>query len=403
MQDLDNSERQAQLREAAEALVGWMYARRAAWEDDLPFQTEPSQRFEAPAPFTPSPVFPAPPPMVAEPPVYESEATPLDAFSPFDYADEPTVAEPAFAEPVFAPPAPAIAKPSTPRFQPQVVIAAVSGLATSLAGGASRMVPSARAMKLVAVVAAVAVTGWLAVPYAGSVKTWVTEFANKAATPKPEPVPVKAARPAAGRRTGQLIAQSEPPGAVVLVDGKERGVTPLTLDDMSFGSHTVVLQSDKGSVRRTVKIAADRDAVVSESIFAGWLSVFAPFEVQVSEGTRSIRLDDTGKVLLAPGPHELRFENTDLGFRETRRVEVQPGQTTSLSLVTTPSTLTVTASAPAVVLIDGQQVGETPLTNYPIGLGTREILVRGADGAERRFTQRVTVAPVHIEVDFSKP
>ena len=48
-------------------------------------------------------------------------------------------------------------------------------------------------------------------------------------------------------------------------------------------------------------------------------------------------------------------------------------------------------------------MGETPLTNYPIGLGTRDIVVRGADGTERRFTQRVTVAPVQIEVDFSKP
>ena len=67
------------------------------------------------------------------------------------------------------------------------------------------------------------------------------------------------------------------------------------------------------------------------------------------------------------------------------------------------STLTVTASAPAVVLIDGQQVGETPLTSHPIALGTRDIVVKGADGTERRFTQKVTVAPVQIDVDFSKP
>jgi len=152
-----------------------------------------------------------------------------------------------------------------------------------------------------------------------------------------------------------------------------------------------------------VKIAADSDAVVSESIFAGWLAVFAAFDLQITEGTSAVRLDESGKVLLSPGPHDLRFENRDLGYRESRHVEILPGETTSLSLVASPSTLTVTASAPAVVLIDGQQVGETPLTNYAIALGTRDIVVKSADGTERRFTQKVTVAPVHIDVDFSKP
>jgi hypothetical protein len=337
--------------------------------------------------------------VVAEAPVFEPQAAPLEVFSDFDFDAEPELAEPVVAEQ-------AITKPATPMFRPGVPIAAIRGVGAALVSGASRMAPSARAMKVAAVVAAVAVTGWLAIPYAGSVKTWVielTESTEEAAPPKPEPVAAKPARPAGGRRTGQLVAQSEPAGATVFVDGKERGVTPLTLDDMSFGSHEVVIQSDKGSVRRTVKIAADRDAVVSESIFAGWLSVFAPFEVQIFEGARSIRVDESGKVLMSAGPHDLRFENGDLGYRETRRVEVQPGQTTSLSLVTPPSTLTVTATAPAVVLIDGQQVGETPLTNHPIALGTRDIVVRGADGAERRVTQRVTVAPVRIDVDFSRP
>jgi hypothetical protein len=201
---------------------------------------------------------------------------------------------------------------------------------------------------------------------------------------------------------GQLTARSEPAGAKVLVDGKERGVTPLTLD-VSLGSHTVVLRSEKGSVRRVVTVAADRSAVVSESIYAGWLTVFAPFEVQITEGTLAIRLDESNKVMLASGPHDLQLENRDLGYRETRRVEVQPGETTTLSLVASPSTLTVTASAPAVVLIDGQQVGDTPLTNHPITLGTRDIIVKAADGTERTFTRKVTVAPVHIDVDFSKP
>ena len=65
--------------------------------------------------------------------------------------------------------------------------------------------------------------------------------------------------------------------------------------------------------------------------------------------------------------------------------------------------LTVTSTMPATVLIDGARAGDTPLTDHPLALGTRDILVRSASGAERKDTKRVTVAPLLIEVDFSRP
>jgi PEGA domain-containing protein len=397
LQEHENEGRQAQLREAAEALVGWMHARRAAWSDEEPLETAPPPVFRAPPPvLAAAPVSAPPPPVLAAAPVFAPPAAP---------PDDPLLLDP-FDDEVVYDLEPVATKPAEPSLRPQSQTAEAPSpsLVESLVSGAARMAPGAPAMKVAAVVAVLAVGGWLASSYVGNVKTWLTSLTDGGTSSKPEPVaPVKPTRPAVGRRTGQLIAKSEPAGAKVLVDGKERGVTPLTIDDLAFGSHTVVLQSDKGSVRRTVKISADGDAVVSESIYAGWLAVFAAFDIQITEGTSAVRLDESGKVLLSPGPHDLRFENRAVGYQESRRVEILPGETTSLSLVASPSTLSVTASGPAVVLIDGQQVGETPLTNYPIGLGTRDIVVRGADGTERRFTQRVTVAPVQIDVDFSKP
>jgi hypothetical protein len=203
--------------------------------------------------------------------------------------------------------------------------------------------------------------------------------------------------------TGRLMVRSEPEGARVLVDGRERGVTPLTLDDLALGSHSVVLQSEQGSVRRTVAVTSDRAALVSESIFAGWLKLFAPFELQITEGTRAFRVDEQNQVLLPPGTHELRFENRALGYSETRRVEIEPGKATSLSLVPAPSALTVTSTMPATVLIDGDRAGDTPLTGHPVALGTRDIVVRSASGAERKYTRSVTMTPLLIEVDFSRP
>jgi hypothetical protein len=38
-----------------------------------------------------------------------------------------------------------------------------------------------------------------------------------------------------------------------------------------------------------------------------------------------------------------------------------------------------------------------------VALGTRDIVVRSASGAERKYTRSVTVAPLRIDVDFSRP
>jgi hypothetical protein len=205
------------------------------------------------------------------------------------------------------------------------------------------------------------------------------------------------------KRTGSLQVTSVPPGARVMVDRRARGVTPLTVDGLSPGSHDVVLESADGSVRETVDITADNTAEISQSIYAGWVHVSSAIEIAITEGTRGIHLDERNQVLLPPGIHELRFESRALGYRDTRRIEVKPGEITAVSIVPSVSALTVTATQPAEVFVDGERVGETPLTSRPINLGTRDVLVKSASGGERRFTITVTVDPVRIDVDFSTP
>ena len=374
----------------------WVHVRRATWStepldagllDDFSGLLADADLPGWAPPFAPSaPVVIAPPPVLADvPPVFEFPPPPPDRTPEFDAAA------------LFVP-EPVVVEAKKPRPRPRIPIEAIRSFTAPLISGARRVAPAA------AMLAVVVGAGWMATPYLGKLKTWATELTEEAPPAEPEPVVAKPAASRGSARTGQLTARSDPPGATVLVDGRERGVTPLTLEDLPIGSHTVVLQSEKGSVRRTVTVASGRAAVVSEAIFAGWLTVFAPFELQITDGARVIRLDEGGKVLLAPGPHDLRLENRDLGYQETRRVEVQPGQTTSLSVVASPSTLSVTSNSPATVSVDGQQVGDTPLVNQPIALGTRDIVVKAAaDGTERRFTRKVTVTPVQIDVDFSQP
>jgi hypothetical protein len=236
----------------------------------------------------------------------------------------------------------------------------------------------------------------------------VIEFRRLKATRKLE-IDVAAGGSTVGRvdwtakRTGRLQVTSVPPGARVTIDRRARGVTPLTVDDLPVGSHDVVIEGADGSVRQTVDIRADRTAEVSQSIYSGWVHVSSPIEIAITEGTRGIHLDERNQVLLSSGVHELTFESRALGYRDTRRVEVIPGAITPVSIVPPASALTVTATLPAEVLVDGERVGETPLTRRPVNLGTREVVVKSASGVERRFTITVTASPVRLDVDFSTP
>ena len=72
-------------------------------------------------------------------------------------------------------------------------------------------------------------------------------------------------------------------------DGVARGVAPQTFDDLTVGSHTVVLESIKGTVRKTVDIAVDRTAEVSEGIYSGWLHISSPLEIVAGAPARTKR------------------------------------------------------------------------------------------------------------------
>ncbi len=203
--------------------------------------------------------------------------------------------------------------------------------------------------------------------------------------------------------TGVMFVTSDPVGARVLVDGRPRGVTPITVTDLTPGEHALVLDSPSGSVRRSVTIVANETAQVAESIFAGWVSVLSPFDVAIAEGTRAIQLDDRHQAMLRPGTHELHVENRALGYEEVREVFVKPGEITALSIAPQRSTISVTATAPASVWVDGSRVGETPITELPLDLGTHDVVVRHADSDERRFAVTATMKPILLNADFSKP
>ena len=202
--------------------------------------------------------------------------------------------------------------------------------------------------------------------------------------------------------TGGLLVNSEPKGARVLVDGVVRGKSPLTLDGLKPGVHTVTLESAEGTIKRTVTIEVGKMAQLNESIYSGWVAVFSPIELTISEGGRPVTPDERGRFMLSPGAHKLRLQNRSLGYDEVRSVEIQPAGTTALN-ITPQTTINVTSTEPAEVSIDGTAAGETPLTGHRIPLGSHTVVVKTPAGSERRIDVTATGKPVQLEVDFSKP
>jgi hypothetical protein len=234
---------------------------------------------------------------------------------------------------------------------------------------------------------------------------WQAAFssASRIAANAPRPSLGGAAPTAPAPTTGTLHVVSTPSGARVLVDGQPRGVTPLTLIEVAPGRHTIVLQSPAGTIQRTVAVAPGTTAEVDESIFSGWVVVYAPFELTISEGGRALRTDDRNELMLPAGPHDLRFSNRALGFEQSQHVELKPGDRLTISIKAPKTTLSVNATEPAEVWLDGVRLGDTPLADAPVDLGTHELVVRRAAGGERRQTIRATVQPVSVAIDFSKP
>ncbi len=208
--------------------------------------------------------------------------------------------------------------------------------------------------------------------------------------------------------TGELAIQSDPPGAKVLVDGTPRGVAPITIASLAPGNHEVVLQSETATARHTVAVQAGSTAslVVPLSVAAsgpvsGWVSIKAPFTIEIYEQGQLLGTTETDRIMLASGRHELELVSTPMAFRATRVVQVPPGKVIAVPIDLPSGVININATPWAEVWIDGQRVGETPIGNVSIPIGPHEIVFRHPQFGEKRQAVAVTLAgPVRVSVDM---
>jgi hypothetical protein len=208
--------------------------------------------------------------------------------------------------------------------------------------------------------------------------------------------------------TGQISIQSEPSGATVTVDGVERGVSPVTVADLTPGEHEVVMQGQGTTSKHKVVVQAGATAsliaplnAATPASTAGWLSVKIPVTVEVRERGNLLGTSETDRLMLSAGRHELEFVNPALSYRATRTVQITAGKVTLLPLELPRGVIHINATPWAEVWIDGQRVGETPIGNLAVSIGAHEILFRHPQLGEKRHAVSVTPGtPVRVSMEM---
>ena len=152
-------------------------------------------------------------------------------------------------------------------------------------------------------------------------------------TPSPLAPPVAGARGSPGAASapvaevaepemgfGWLLVRTTPPGATVVVDGVDRGQTPLSLDDLRYGTHRIsISRAGYGSETREVSLSRDNGvaSVGIELVEAGSATSAAPGSIQVDSRPDGARVMLDGQLVgttpvvvpdVASGTHRVRVE-----------------------------------------------------------------------------------------------
>jgi hypothetical protein len=135
----------------------------------------------------------------------------------------------------------------------------------------------------------------------------------------------------------------------------------------------------------------------------GTVSVVAPVPMQVFLAGRLLGSTQTGSIAIPVGDHELEFISADTGYRATRRVSVRAGATTRVQLSTPLGLVSINATPWADVFIGDQHIGQTPIGNFKVPIGRRQVTFRHPQLGERRASVFVTLKrPARLAVDMER-
>ena len=213
---------------------------------------------------------------------------------------------------------------------------------------------------------------------------------------------------------GTLSVQTNPAGATVVIDGQQRGATPLSVQ-LKPGRHVVELVTD-GDVR-SIPVTITPGGQVSHSIeIPRVTSALGELQIRTEPAGAQVTVD--GRLLgkspltaegLTPGPHTVVLEN-ELG-QVTQRVSIEAGTTASLVVPMTaprnaPLSGWISVNAPVDVQIYENQrlLGSSQTDRIMVSVGRHDLEVVN-EALGYRASKSVNVSPgqtANIRLDLPK-
>jgi serine/threonine-protein kinase len=215
--------------------------------------------------------------------------------------------------------------------------------------------------------------------------------------------------PPASVATGDLAIRTRPSGAAVVVAGQTRGKTPLTVRALPPGPHEVLLQLHGQQLQEAVTVQAGTTVQLSAAFPApgasrsGWIALASPVELTIVEHGQILGTTRSPRIMVPAGRHTLELVNERLGFRATRVVDVEDGKTAAVTPDLPKGTVSVNALPWAEVWLQDRKVGDTPLANLSLPIGSHQLVFRHPSLGERRQDVLITAgAPARLSVDMRR-
>ncbi|MDO9391465.1 MAG: serine/threonine-protein kinase [bacterium] len=226
-----------------------------------------------------------------------------------------------------------------------------------------------------------------------NIRGYIASRKANANVPRPDPLnlnPPDTGRPAIPQQT-VLVSGTE--GAEVSINGRDYGRIPLTVQNLDPGQHRVMITKDGFEAKQidirlnpgqSLNLKAD---LAPQHLDPGFLKLSVkPWAEIYINGRYYERTPLDNPVKLAPGQYQLILRHPNR--REyLSALSIKPGDTLSLE-VTMPEAfghLRLTVSPWAVVFIDGEEMGTTPMgAPLKLSIGEHELKLLGPSGKEWR-------------------
>ena len=133
------------------------------------------------------------------------------------------------------------------------------------------------------------------------------------------------------------------------------------------------------------------------------VAIQSPIVLRVVRNGDFVGTSEDARLSLPVGPQVIGLENESVGFRDVRTVDVIAGKVTPVPVVLPKGEISINARPWAEVFVDGNRIGETPVSQLSLPVGIHEILFRHPDLGERRVSVVVKIgATGRAFTDFTK-